>query len=199
MGGQPLDDAEFVERARNGDGQAYDELVRRYQELAFRTAYLITGGAAEAEDAAQEAFVKAYHALPRFRAGAPFRPWLLQIVANEARNRRKAATRRTNLALRAADDRPSGDVAPSPEAAALAGEERAALLGALNALREDDRQVIAYRYFLDLSEAEMADALGCARGTVKSRLSRALGRLRALLTNLAGHPPAGDDAGGAHG
>lgn len=190
----------LVERARNGDGQAYDELVRRYQGLAFRTGYLITGGVAEAEDAAQEAFVKAFQALPRFRAGAPFRPWLLQIVANEARNRRKAASRRLHLALRAAADRPSGDAAPSPEAAALAGEERAALLGALNALREDDRRVIAYRYFLDLSEGEMATALGCARGTVKSRLSRALGRLRALLTGHGGDPPShADGAGGAHG
>src|SRR5947209_5976739 len=99
VGGRPLDDLELVERARRGDVSAYDDLVRRYQELAFRTAYLITGVAAEAEDAAQEAFVKAYYALPRFRAGAPFRPWLLRIAANEARNRRKAAGRREALAL----------------------------------------------------------------------------------------------------
>ena len=174
--------------------------MRRYQELAFRTAYLITGTAAEAEDAAQEGFVKAYYALGRFRPGAPFRPWLLQIVANEARNRRKAAGRRATLVLRAAgtlqpaDARPSGDAAPSPEAAALAAEQRAALLRAVGALRDDDRLVIAYRYFLDLSEAEMAAALGVARGTVKSRLARALGRLRGAFA--AG----GDGRGrGAHG
>jgi RNA polymerase sigma-70 factor (ECF subfamily) len=183
VGGRPLEDAELVERARKGDAAAYEILVGRYQELAFRTAYLIAGGAAEAEDAAQEGFVKAYYALPRFRTGAPFRPWLLQIVANEARNRRRAAGRRENLALRVADDRPLGDAAPSPEGAALAAEERAALLAALDTLRAEDRQVLAYRYFLDLSEAEMAHALGCARGTVKSRLSRALGRLRALLAS----------------
>ena len=156
--------------------------MQRYQEVAFRTAYLITGVAAEAEDAAQEAFVKAYYALPRFRAGAPFRPWLLQIVANEARNRRKAAGRRAALTLRAAAERPVADPAPSPEAAALAAEQRDALLQALNGLREEDRLIVAYRYFFDLSEAEMAAALGCARGTVKSRLSRALGRLREGLT-----------------
>ena len=62
--------------------------MRRYQEVAFRTAYLVTREAGEAEDAAQEAFVKAYYALARFRTDAPFRPWLLRIVANEARNRR---------------------------------------------------------------------------------------------------------------
>lgn len=151
--------------------------MRGHQAVAFRTAYLITGDASEAEDAAQEAFVKAYRALGGFRSGAPFRPWLLAVVANEARNRRKAASRRVGLALRAAGEDPPGD-APSPEAAAVAAERRAELLGALETLCEEDRLVIGYRYFLQLSEAETAAALGCARGTVKSRLSRALARLR---------------------
>ena len=180
-GGRPLEERDLVERARRGDVGAYEGLVQRYQEVAFRTAYVITGLAAEAEDAAQEAFVKAYSAMPRFRPEAPFRPWLLRIVANEARNRRKAAGRRASLALRAAAERPADGAAPSPETAALAAERRAALLAAVNGLREEDRLVVAYRYFFDLSEAEMADALGCARGTVKSRLARALGRLRVRL------------------
>jgi RNA polymerase sigma factor (sigma-70 family) len=173
-----LEDAKLVEKARDGDAAAYEGLVRGHQELAFRTAYLITGNVAEAEDAAQEAFVKAYRALGRFRAGAPFRPWLLSIVANEARNRRKSAGRRASLALRAATEGPSGSADPSPEAAAVASERRAELLGALGTLREEDRLAVACRYFLGLSEAETADALGCARGTVKSRVSRAIGRLR---------------------
>jgi RNA polymerase sigma factor (sigma-70 family) len=159
--------------------------VRRYQDIAFRTAFLVVGEAAEAEDAVQDAFVKAYAALSRFRFGAPLRPWLLQIVANEARNRRVAAGRRAHLALRAAEDRPADEASPSPETAALAAEERGALLRAVNALRPEDRQTIAFRYFLDLSEAEMADALGCARGTVKSRLFRALGRLRDVFASSA--------------
>jgi RNA polymerase sigma-70 factor (ECF subfamily) len=185
--GRPLDapEPELVERARNGDVAAYEELVRRYQDLAFRVAYLITGSAAEAEDAAQEGFVRAYRALNRFRPGAPLRPWLLRIVANAARNRRIAAARHPTLALSAAMDRPSDDATQSPEAAALAAEARDELLAALADLRDDDRRVIAYRYFLDLSEAETADALGCARGTVKSRLSRALGRLRGRLATPA--------------
>jgi RNA polymerase sigma-70 factor (ECF subfamily) len=197
--GRPLEDTELVERARGGDVNAYEELVRRYQELAFRTAYLILGGAAEAEDAVQDAFAKAYYALPRFRTGAPLRPWLLRIVVNEARNRRRSAGRRTNLALRVAAVRPSADAAPSPEVAALAEETRVTLLGAVNQLREDDRLVIAYRYFFELSEAEMAAALGVPRGTVKSRLSRALGRLRGLLTASDSAPAARDDAGGRDG
>ncbi len=181
--GRPLDedDSQLVERARVGDVRAYETLVRRYQDLAYRTAYLITGRAADAEDAAQEGLVKAWHALDRFRPGAPYRPWLLTIVANEARNRRRSGRRQDDLALRVAEARPSGDAAPSPEVAALAHDRRRTLLAAVRRLPERDRQVIAARFFLELSEAEIAAVLGCRRGTVKSRVSRALGRLRLAL------------------
>ena len=179
--GRPTEDAVLVERSRNGDHDAYAELVTRYQAIAARTAYVITGTAADAEDVAQDAFVKAYYALDRFRSGAPFRPWLLRIVANEAINRRKAAGRRPTVGLSIALDRASGDTALSPEASALARERREVVLEALRRMREDDRLVIAYRYFFELSEVEMADALGVARGTVKSRLSRAIARLRTAM------------------
>ena len=180
--GRPLTESELVERARAGDADAYAALVRGHEEIAFRTAYLISGDAAEAEDAAQAGFIKAHHALRRFRRGEPLRPWLLTIVANEARNRRRSAGRRAALALRAAgEERPLREAAPSPEAALLAGERRAALLAALGRLREDDRLVIGCRYLLDLTEAETAAALGVRPGTVKSRLSRSLERLREEL------------------
>lgn len=165
--------------------------MRRHQESAFRTAYLIVGDAAEAEDAAQEAFVKAYYALARFRPGAPFRPWLLRIAANEALNRHTARGRRVRLAMRAAETLPA-DPVPSPERAALDAERRDTVLRALETLRPEDRRVIAFRYFLDLSEAEMATALDCARGTVKSRLARALGRLRERFS--AAQEQAGEEA-----
>ena len=191
--GRPVDDRDLVLKARQGDVDAYAELVRRYSEIAFRTAYLITRDAAEAEDAAQEAFVKAYYALDRFRTGAPFRPWLLRIVANEARNRRMRMIRQVSLQLRvAASNQEAGTILPSPEAVALGLDQRQALLEALEALREEDRLVIIYRYFLELSEAEIAEALGCARGTVKSRLSRALGRLRDRLAPEARPEPRGE-------
>jgi RNA polymerase sigma-70 factor (ECF subfamily) len=179
--GRPLDDTALVERAKHGDVNAYEVLVQHYQELAFRVAYQVTGNAADAEDAAQEAFLNAYYALGRFRAGAPFRPWLLRIVANEARNRRTAAGRRTALADRAKAAQASGETALSPEDAAEAGEFRSVLLHTMQAMRVDDRLVLAYRLFFDLSEAEMAEVLNCPKGTVKSRLSRALVRLRAAL------------------
>ena len=114
----------------------------------------------------------------RFRAGSPFRPWLLQIVANEARNRRRSSGRRAALALRAAAEETSGGAAPSPEGVLLAGEERERLLAAVNGLREEERLVIACRFFLELSEEETAAALDVRPGTVKSRTSRALDHLR---------------------
>lgn len=154
--------------------------MRRYQRLAHRVAFMVTGSGADAEDAAQVAFIKAYHALGRFDRERPFRPWLLAIVTNEAKNRRRWAARHPELELEAVSDREDAGQ-PPPEDAAVRAERRALLLRAVNALRPGDRQVIAYRYFLDLSEAEMAQALGVASGTVKSRLSRALGRLRRAL------------------
>ena len=185
--GRPLEDVDLIKHAQSGEVMAYEELVRRYQDVAVRTAYVISPDG-DAEDAVQEAFVKAYAALSRFRIDAPFRPWLLRIVANEARNRRRSAGRRAGLALRAAEDRRPGDAAPSPESAVLADESRQALLSAINGLRDEDREIIAARYFLDLSEAETATALGVRPGTVKSRLSRALARLRERLAATDGGP-----------
>jgi RNA polymerase sigma factor (sigma-70 family) len=183
--GRPLLENEWIEAARRGDAPAFEELVRQYQEIAFRTAYLVVGDADEARDAAQEGFLRAHAALDRFRAGSAFRPWLLQIVANAARNRRRSASRRAELALRASRDAASGDAAPSPEALLIADERRRELLAAINALRLEDRLVISLRWFLELSEEEMAAVMHVRRGTVKSRLSRATARLRAALGEAA--------------
>ena len=178
---RPLEEPQLVARAKRGDLDAYTRLVEMHQTIAFRTAFLVTGSAAEAEDAAQDAFVKAHRALDRFREGAPFRPWLLRIVANEARNRRVSSSRRERLALRLGEERRQGDAVPSPEAALLALERRSELREAIDRLGERDRLVVCCRYLLELSEAETAIALGWPRGTVKSRLSRALTRLREEL------------------
>ena len=121
--------------------------------------------------------MKAYRALDRFRDGEPFRPWLLRIVVNTARNRRRSAGRRNGLRLRVEAMRSRDAAAPSAESAVVAAEQRRRLLAAMNALSPDDRLVIGARYFLDLPEAEIAALAGVARGTVKSRLSRARARL----------------------
>jgi RNA polymerase sigma factor (sigma-70 family) len=175
---RPLDEHELIERAKRGDASAYEALVRAHQGIAFRAAFLIARDPSDAEEAAQDGFVKAYRALGRFRRGAPFRPWLLQIVANEARNRRRSAGRRANLALRLADEARPGDAVPSPEAALLSDERRAKLLAAVEALREEERLVVSCRFFLGLTEDETAQTLGLKLGTVKSRTSRALAQLR---------------------
>jgi RNA polymerase sigma factor (sigma-70 family) len=181
--GRPLAEAELIEQAKRGDSAAYEALVVAYQQIAYRTAYLVTGSAADAEEAAQDAFVKAFRALGRFRRGSPFKPWLLQIVVNEARNRRRSSGRREHLAIRVGRDpgtRMRG-AAPSPEAELIAAEERDRLLGAVAALGEEDRLVVSCRHFLGLSEEETAAVLALPVGTVKSRLSRALVRVRARL------------------
>lgn len=178
MEGRPLAEAELVARAQRGDERAFETLIRPYEEIAFRVAYLITGGAAEAEDAVQDGFVNAWRGLARFRRGEPLRPWLLRIVANAARNRRRSAGRRARLTLRAEGEQSSGDAAPSPEAIVVAREERTRLLAALEELPDRARLVLACRFLVGLSEEETAAALGVRVGTVKSRTARALDRLR---------------------
>lgn len=170
-------EATLLARAREGDVRAYEVLVEQHQTTAFRVAWWITRSSPEAEEAAQDGFVKAYRNLDRFRPGAPFRPWLLQIVANEARNRRVAEWRRERLALRLEESGATGR-AVAAEAEALTRGARADLLAAVARLDQRDQLVIAARFFLELSEAEAAAALGVRRGTVKSRTSRALARLR---------------------
>lgn len=185
MEGRPLEERELIQRAKSGDQAAYSALVKMHQGVAFRTAYVVTGGADDAEDAAQEAFLKAYRALPRFRDEAAFRPWLLAIVVNEARNRLRSAARRGGLSIRVASGSGPGDEAPSPEAAAISAEESAHVLDAVNKLEPNDRLVIALRYWMEQSEKEMAEILKCRPGTVKSRLSRATAKLRRLMSEEA--------------
>jgi RNA polymerase sigma-70 factor (ECF subfamily) len=168
---------------RGGDRDAYADLVRRHAPVAVRTASLL-GAGPDAEDVVQEAFVKAYDSLGRFREGAPFRPWLLRIVANETSNlhrsagrrasRERSAWQRTEPLLLAAG-------ADDPAAAVISRERRSDLVRALSQLSETHRQVVTCRYLLDLDEVETAAVLGWPRGTVKSRLHRALRALSLVL------------------
>ena len=165
-------------RVRDGDAEAYADLVRRHAHVAVRTAALL-GAGADAEDVVQEAFVKAYVALDRFRSGSPFRPWLLRIVANETRNLHRAAGRRAAREQRAwAAAVPLLLAADVPADAALGEVRRSTLVAGLSRLSAPQRQVVTCRYLLDLDEAETAAVLGWPRGTVKSRLHRALSALR---------------------
>ncbi len=167
---------------RGGDRDAYAELVTRHAPVAIRTASLL-GAGDDAEDVVQEAFVKAYAALDRFRPGAPFRPWLLRIVANETRNAHRASGRRATRERRAWEQaQPLLLARPDdPADALLSAERQAALVRGLARLSPEQRQVVTCRYLLELDEAETVAVLGWPRGTVKSRLRRALARLRDVM------------------
>jgi RNA polymerase sigma-70 factor (ECF subfamily) len=178
-----IDDAEAVALARGGDLDAYAVLVARYTPRAHRAAFLL-GAGEEADDVVQEAFVKAFRHLSRFRVGEPFGPWLLRIVTNETRNLTRSRRRRTALALRLSGlgvAEPASQAADGPDDELIAAEQRASLLAAVRALPEAERQALVCRYFLDLSEAETAQVLGWPLGSVKSRTSRGLTRLRARV------------------
>lgn len=138
-----------------------------------------------AEDVAQEAFVKAFVALPRFDPGRPFRPWLLAIVANEARTRLRARRRGLTLCDRLGSSlsRPDGDPVGD---AAIGVLEGARVSAVLKRLPERDRDLLVLRFVVGLGERETAAALGCRTGTIKSRTSRALAKLRVLLTEASG-------------
>ena len=160
--------------------------MRRYQHDARRTAAAIAG-VGNADDAAQEAFVRAFGFLHRFRPGAPFRPWLLAVVANVARNQTRSS-RRWTRAVRAPVERGSmATTTPSAEDEALDRRRDGTVRAALDSLPPRYREVVGCRYLLDLSEAETAQVLGIARGTVKSRLSRALDRLERQLDREVHH------------
>ena len=174
-----MDSNDLISRARRGDDAAWETLVRDHQEAIFRLAYLLLGDAHDAEDLAQEVFVRAFRALNTFDAGRPLRPWLLKITTNLAHNYRRSLGRYLAMVKRA--------IISSPEPVTSLGErssqqwEAQTLWEAVGRLSAHEQEVVYLRYFLDLSEAEMAAALDVPPGTVKSRLHRALRRLRMVV------------------
>lgn len=176
-----MTDTLIVRKAQQGDEAAYEALVRRYQTVAFRTAWFILGDADDARDATQSGFLKAWLAIGRVDPARPFQPWLLTIVANEARNRRRARTRWLERFLPLGRGDLLAEPGPLPEQEVERHDETAEVLRHLAAMEETDRLTLWCRYVLDLGEQETADMMGCAVGTVKSRTHRALERLRSRL------------------
>ncbi|MFI7317983.1 RNA polymerase sigma factor [Streptomyces venezuelae] len=187
-GGRVVDEGAVIARVRAGDPEAYAELVRAFTSIALRAAVAL-GAGSEAEDVVQQAFFKAYCSLGRFKDGSAFKPWLLTIVANETRNTVRSAVRQRSVVGREAalvEAEPLIPESADPAVAAVEDERRATLLAAVERLGEDHRQVVTYRYLLEMDGAETAEALGWPRGTVKSRLSRALRKLELLLSGERG-------------
>jgi RNA polymerase sigma factor (sigma-70 family) len=173
-------DSDLAGRARSGDVDAFAQLVRRHEASAIRIASLICGSA-HAEDAAQEAFVRAFRSLHRFDTEREFRPWFIRILTNVAKNTVRSERRYLDVTLRAPHLAPGmAEPTEDPDTVALA-EQRAMVLHALMALPERDRLILACRWFEEMSEKQIADALDLKPGTVKSRLSRAMDRLREQL------------------
>lgn len=183
----------LTERARQGDEEAWEVIIREHQEGVFRMAYLHLRDAREAEDMTQRAFIKAFENIDQFEDGRPLRPWLLSIVSNLAKNRRRSLGRYWGALRRfgeqvvspRADGRRGRRTEPEPQSVSE-------LWRAIQLLSEMDQEIIYLRYFLDMSVKEAAQTLGVAEGTVKSRLHRALGRLRAVMEEqfpeLEGNP-----------
>ncbi len=178
---QPEREQDWIRRAQRGDVEAYDALVRAYETLAFRAAYLITREEHETADAVQDAFVRAYRALNTFRLGEPFRPWLMRIVTNQALNRIQASKRRASMNERyvLAENENRG---PSDAQAHLeTRDQNEKLMRAVQRLKPEEQMLISLRYFLELPEAEVAHTLNIPQGTVKSRLHRTLAKLREII------------------
>jgi RNA polymerase sigma-70 factor (ECF subfamily) len=175
-----LSESNLVIQARQGDGPAWEALMTQHQEAVFRLAYLLLGDADEAQDVAQEAFIRAFQALHRFDVARPLRPWLMRIAANLAHNRRRALGRYWAAVQRLLRAAPESLISDSSETQASEGDAQL-LWQAVKRLNRTDQEIIYLRYFLELSVAETAEAVGIAPGTVKSRLSRAVDRLRRIV------------------
>ncbi len=174
-----MDDPTLIQRAAKGETDAWEPLMLAHQEPVFRLAYLFLGDPDDAEDITQETFLRAYRSLKRFDATRPLRPWLLSIAANLARNRHRSTARYLAALARSfrAEHPESNDI----EEHALLDMDADQLWQAVRLLTADDQQIIYLRFFLDLTTAETSQALDVAEGTVKSRLSRAVNRLRTII------------------
>lgn len=174
-----MNELELIRRAQAGDEVAWIVLVQAHQEALFRLAYLLLGSADDAEDVAQDALIRAYRNLGRFDATRPLRPWLLQITRNLAFNQQRSARRYLAAVTRWWQQTGAGtNHQDAPDSTSADAD---LLWQAVRSLAQADQEVIYLRYFLELSVAETADALEVAEGTVKSRLSRALRRLRVVV------------------
>jgi RNA polymerase sigma factor (sigma-70 family) len=173
-----LDEPTLIHHAANGDTAAWEPLVLAHQQAVFRLSYLLLGDPDDAEDIAQETFLRAWKYLKSFDVTRPLRPWLLSIASNLASNRRRSAGRYFAALTRAFRDEPTSTSMEEKSSQQVQAND---LWKAVQTMNLADQQIVYLRYFLDLSVAETAEVLQVAEGTVKSRLSRALEKLRHII------------------
>jgi RNA polymerase sigma-70 factor (ECF subfamily) len=172
--GGARDEAALIRQARGGSADAIEALVRRHWESAHRAAFLIVHDAQAAEDIAQEAMLAAVRSIDAFDRRRPLRPWLHRIVVNRSLDWLRARARRPEVSVESAGPAPA---APAESSGALSDD----MMRALAALDPDERAVIVLRHLLGYRSPELARMLGLPAGTVRTRLARALNRLRDLL------------------
>jgi RNA polymerase sigma factor RpoE len=186
----PPDEMELVQRARRGDLPAYDDLVRRYQERIYATVYHMTANHEDANDLAQEAFIKAFHALKSFKGGSSFYTWVYRIAVNKTINFLKQRKHRAHLSLNDLDFNAEHD----PDLVALISEKtprrevslaelQEKLNTAMQKLSEPHRLVVTLHDVQGLSHEEIAKIMDCNIGTVRSRLFYARQQLQAYLSD----------------
>lgn len=180
---KPLEESDelWVARALQ-DPQAYEELVRRYQKRLYNLACRLTGDQEEAQDLAQEALVRAYNALARFRQGERFSPWIYKIATNLCIN----YLRRRRFRVPLDEEAPFVDGALTPEQALEREETRVTVQEAILALPDQYRAVVLLRHQQELSYSDIASALGLPLGTVKTHLFRAREMLNKILSKELG-------------
>jgi RNA polymerase sigma-70 factor (ECF subfamily) len=176
-----VNETELVARARQGEQAAWSTLIEQHQTAVFRLAYLLLANTDEAKDVAQETFIRAFQALSHFDSARPLRPWLLSITTNLARNQRRAIGRYLAAVGRFFQIGAEPPLAANPGEIHLQQWEAQQLWQAVRRLGHKDQEIIYLRYFLELSVAETAEITRLPSGTIKSRLHRSLGRLRAVL------------------
>ena len=186
----PVDEQELVRRARRGDLEAYDELIRRYQERIYATIYHMTANHEDANDLAQEAFIKAYQALKSFKGGSSFYTWVYRIAVNKTINFLKQRKHRSQMSLNDLDF----NVEHDPDLVALISDKtprrdvnlaelQEKLNEAMQKLSEQHRLVVTLHDVQGLSHEEIAKIMDCNIGTVRSRLFYARQQLQAYLSD----------------
>lgn len=187
-------DQQLVARVQKGDSRAFDLLVLKYQHKIFGLIGRYVRDADEVQDVAQEAFIKAYRALPRFRGDSAFYTWLYRIAINTAKNHLVSRSRRppgSDIELEDAEYLENGGSLreiENPENALFGAELKAVVENAISALPEDLRTAITLREFEGLSYEDIADIMGCPIGTVRSRIFRA----RETIDGLVGQQMHGE-------
>jgi RNA polymerase sigma-70 factor (ECF subfamily) len=186
----PVDEEVLVQRSRRGDLGAYDELVRRYQERIYATVYHMTSNHEDANDLAQESFIKAFQALKTFKGGSSFYTWLYRIAVNKTINFLKQRKNRIHMSLNDLDFNAEhdpdlvaliSDKTPRREAGLTELQEK--LNAALLKLSEPHRLVVVLHDVQGLSHDEIAKIMGCNIGTVRSRLFYARQQLQGFLSD----------------